>query len=199
LGLFDFLKSRTKEEKTDSKPVSTARPATDYRALVEMAAIISNRDKDVETCFSELVQNEAAFCEKHAAWCEEMLEFVNPQDRRARLLQIFTYWLTGYDTDAKYGAYIDWKEEPEEIIYSLRRTVERLGYPLDMEDISFGEDEDTFEALKIIDQYLRARGYVLAILDTDSDCYHLYTIPQEGYAKLKELGHSVGFSFYTAE
>lgn len=198
MGLFNFLKPR-KEVDEKPKPFSTVDTAKDYRVLVEMASIISRHNKDVIADFSELVQDDDAFCEKHMEWCEEMLDCVDPQDRHTRLLVIFAYWLTGYDTDFKYGAYIDWKEEPEEITGNLQKALDNLEYPTNIEEITFGENEDTFESLKIINSHLRKQGYTLVILDTNSDCYHLFVTMQEDYIKLQKLGKSVDFHFSTAE
>lgn len=194
MGIFDFLKPN-KEDKS----VPSVEPVKDYHVLVEMAGIISGNNEAVKADFFMLVQDVTTFCAKHAEWCEEILDCVDPYDRHTQLLVIFAYWLTGYDTDFKYGAYIDWKEETEEITSSLQEAIDNLGYPLKVEEIDVEDDDDTYEVLKKIHRYLNKKGYALAILDTDSDCYHLFVTTHESCTRLQKLGHTVDFCFRAAE
>ena len=196
MGLFDFFKSK-KESVKQANPESSAVAPKDYSALPHLAAIISGGNEQVIADFTELYQDEAAFLAKHREWCDEICDMIDPDDRHRYILQVFAYWLTGYDTEFEYGAYIDWKEETGEITSQLQRAVNKLGYGVNVEESDFNGEEDTFEALKIIGAHLHKHGYALAVLDTNSDCYHLYVVPQHEYDKLTKLGESVGFIFST--
>lgn len=72
-----------------------------------------------------------------------------------------------------------------------------MGYGVNVEESDINGEEETYEALAVIDAHIRKHGYALALLDTNSDCYHLYVVPQNEYEKLKKLGESAGFNFYT--
>lgn len=108
MGIFDFFKPKKNSvEPANLEPSAAA--LKDYSALPLMAAIISGHNEQVIADFTELYQDATAFWAKHQEWCEEMCDMIDPGDHHARIRQIFAYWLTGYDTEYEYGAYIDWK------------------------------------------------------------------------------------------
>ncbi len=49
--------------------------------------------------------------------------------REETILNIFAYWLCNYDIEFVYGAYIDWKDETDNIIFLLNEAVKKLKYP----------------------------------------------------------------------
>ncbi|MCL1992538.1 MAG: ankyrin repeat domain-containing protein [Spirochaetes bacterium] len=117
----------------------------------------------------------------------------------------FAYWMTGYnllDDELSdfaesncFGAYIDWKEEGEEIVFGLQIAEKNLNYSLGLEKIEFPDDECGEDALSVISKNLSAKGFALLYLDIDGDCYHLFVIPKKDEERLMELAADVGFDF----
>ncbi|MFT0848296.1 hypothetical protein VR010_11150 [Actinomycetaceae bacterium L2_0104] len=169
--------------------------ATDFSPLIEAAAIISGNDPRVIEDITLLVNNEEGFAATYPRWYEEMDIGFGDLAPRERYLNLFAYWMVGYDTDVTYGAYIDWKEAPEDFLWQLRRAVKKLGYPLDVDAVVFSGEESTQESLAMIDAYLDERGYALVHLDTESDCYHLFIVPRSDVPRLFGLGRAVNVDF----
>lgn len=157
--------------------------------LIEIAKILSNSNPQVVENYTLLVNDNQAFYQKHQEWCDENCE---PGD----ILSVTTYWLTGYDTDFKYGGYIDWREEREEVLDHLQQTVESLGYPISLDDIDFPEEAQTYEDLDTINKHLQQQSYTLVSLNTWGDSYSFFVVPTDQYAQLKKLGETIGLDFY---
>jgi hypothetical protein len=168
------------KNKKKSKPIKNA---------IELAKIISNNNETAVSDIALLVENYAAFYQKYQNWCDEM-------DFDGDPLLTFAYWLAGYDTNCKYGAYIDWKEATEDIIWNLAPAIVNLGYPLKLNEIEFSGEEFTDEALRIINEHFAKQGFTLVALDTQSDCYHLFVINANDFAKVIALGKEIGFEFF---
>jgi len=183
--------SATEKESLEDEP---AKDTNTYHVLPEMAEIISNGDPQVYADFKMLAEDYNGFYEKHKAWCEAFFGYYDhlETDIHENILLIFAYWLTGYETEFTYGAYIDWKEETAEIVHWLKKAIETLGYPLTLENI---DDGYTDEVLSKIDLTFQEAGYRLIWLDTGGDCYHLFIATNENFEKLKNLGNSIGFRF----
>jgi hypothetical protein len=173
----------------------------DYSVLSEMTAIITNGSNRAVSEMEPLAQSVAAFAEAHSDWCGEM--GVNTSgERQAETLNIFAYWLTGYTATrdktkdpAQFGAYIDWKEETEDILWGLSEADKNLGYGLNLGEIQFSGDESTDRALSAIDKFLSQKGLALTTLDTQSDCYHLFVLRGGDFERLTRLAERVGFRF----
>lgn len=182
-------------EPSPSAPNAPGATAADFSPLIEAAGIISGNDPRVIEDITLLVENEEGFAAAYPSWYEEMDIGFGDLDPRERYMNLFAYWMVGYDTDFTYGAYIDWKEAPEDILWQLRRAVKKLGYPLDVDAVVFSGEESTQEGLAMIDAYLDERGYALVHLDTESDCYHLFIVPRSDVPRLFALGRAVNVDF----
>ena len=205
MGLFDLLFGRKRQEAHESQVRGNeailaddaeldVRQERDYADIVEIARILTNGNEDVIRDFTLLAQDHEAFAAKYADWCDDMLE-----DRRERdeaMLYVTAYWLVGHDTAYKFGGYIDWKEETEEIMAHLAEAIGNLGYPLDMEKVAFSGEEFTNEALAVIDESFRDAGYTLASLDIGGDCYHLFIVPLADFDRLAHLGAGLDLKFF---
>lgn len=206
MGFFDVFKKRKPEmtqvpHATGESRAAAAAPI-DYSPLIEMAAIISNGDSKVATDITLLATDSAAFSAQHREWLAdfgyETDEALGPEEIR----DIFAYWLVGYETPFEYGAYIDWKEAPEEITAQLDAALEKLGYPLTTAEIAIeetGTSADTMAALSAISNLCEMSGFALAILDTESDSYHLFIVPAESYGRLVALADSLDYRVYSAD
>lgn len=192
-------------ENSANNPVAAAAPSTteapqeeqrDYTPIIEIAAIISGGDEQVTRDFTELIRDRKSFLEKHGDWCNELMEDIEPQREHHFLLMVLAFWLTGYDTNFKYGAYIDWKEETDEIVDSLSEVIRNLSYPVSPKEINFTYEEDTWEVLKMINAHFQKKGYVLCCLNTHSDCYHLFITTEKDFERLEKLGKLVDFDFH---
>ncbi len=181
--------------KPEASPRAPGATVTDFSPLIEAAAIISGNDPRVIEDITLLVENEEGFAATYPRWYEEMDIGFGDLDPRERYLNLFAYWMVGYDTDFTYGAYIDWKEAPENILWQLCRAVKKLRYPLDLDVTAFSGDETTEESLAMIDAYLDECGYALVHLDTESDCYHLFIVPRSDVPRLFGLGRAVNVDF----
>lgn len=174
----------------------------DYACLLEMAGILSNNNARAVGEITQLVRDYDGFLIAHREWCEEMLD-VALDDQRDLVEYIFAYWLTGYpaleDTgknpSGSFGAYIDWKEEAKEIVSLLEEADGHLGFSLNLGGIAFSGEESTDEALHTIGEVLAGKGYKLIALDTNSDCYHLFMVPDGKFERLTQLAATVGFRF----
>ena len=152
----------------------------------EIAAILTNHDENAVADMRLLVNDHVAFASKYADWFEEM-EF--DSDWYAL---IAAYFIVGYETKYKYGAYIDWKEASEEIVWGLNDAALHLGYTLNLGEVAFDDSDFTDVALRKIHNFLLTKGYSLVNWDTESDCYHLFIVPTEKYDALVQLGKSMG-------
>ncbi|WP_052492716.1 DUF6630 family protein [Leucobacter komagatae] len=170
-------------------------PPVDYSALVPMGAIISNNDPQVAADMELLAAGVERFRAAHAEWVGAMFPAEMPAGSEfAVTREVFTFWLAGYETPFSYGAYVDWKEAAEEVVARLQGVLGKLGLPIDLGEVLFQGDEDTFDALVLIARFLDERDHALVVIDTESDSYHLYIVPEAAVDRLVGLGASVGFS-----
>jgi hypothetical protein len=201
MGLLDFLKDKKSDNRSNTNAMSqAASPQIDYTVLPQIADLLSNGDADTIKEIHKLANDYASFYHDHQEWCDELLwgdDLDDINELHTRTLLFFAYWMVGHETDKSFGAYIDWKEETEEILACLKVANEALGYPLDLDSIIFSGNEQPEEALIAIDRYFREQGYVLVCLDTDSDSYHLFIISEDKYPLLLSLAQTVGFKFFT--
>lgn len=201
MGLFDFFSRDRRGRQTEqpsAAPGERVPAAVDYSPLVPMAALISNDDPRVAADMALLAAGYDSFRAAHPEWCATM-QFgdIEPAHYDATIRDVFVYWLAGYNTPFTYGAYIDWKEETGDIVWQLERVTSSLGVSLGLAEIAFPGDEDTEAALRQIAQHVSERGYTLTVIDTESDSYHLYVVPQAEYERMVTLGAAVGFRIYT--
>lgn len=174
-----------------------------YGGLAEIAAILTgNNPKAVEDMLL-LVRGRDVFIAAHPGWWEEMFDDEYDDNEPVFMLNAFAYWLAGYESAGnqpmQFGAYIDWKEETEDIVWQLSNADKNLGYGLDFGKMEFGGEESTEEALSLINKNLSAENYMLISLDTDSDCYHLFLIPVKDYDRVMRLAEDAGFKFIKFE
>lgn len=170
-------------------------PPVDYSALVPMGAIISNNDPQVAVDMELLAAGTDRFQEAHPEWCETMFPGGIPAGSEFPVVrEIFTFWLAGYETPFEYGAYIDWKAATDEVTASVQGVLGTLGLPIDLGEMFFQGNEHTFDALVLIARFLSERDHALVVIDTESDSYHLYVVPEAAVDRLVALGASVGFA-----
>lgn len=199
MGIFDRFKKRAPEAVAPVQPVAIeASPDIDYTPLIEMAEIISNGDAAAVADISLLVTDPDAFSVRHRSWLndfgyEDHVAFSDVEVRDS-----FAYRLAGYETPFGFGAYIDWKEAPEEITAQLDVVLKNLGYPVDTSSLNL-ENEHTWEALVLIARHLEESDLKLAILDTESDCYHLYVVPTASFFRLVTLAASLDIRVHSAD
>ncbi|MBO1305987.1 hypothetical protein JZO70_07435 [Enterococcus sp. 669A] len=187
MGLFDWLK---KEKIIESEDVSEPKQI-DYHPLIEVAKIITQNHGEAVEVIRLLVENPQKFEELHYDWVQAMgLSPAHHPDILA------AYWLTGYDSPHDFGAYIDWKEATEDILWNLEPSIKKKNYPLDLSDITFTGEEFTDEALENIKQFLEDKGFTLICWDTDSDSYHLFMVELTEVNQLVALGQKMEVRFY---
>ena len=110
---------------------------------------------------------------------------------------IAAYWLTGYQTPFDFGGYIDWKEETEEILYSLEGSIKNKKYDVDLESIAFSDDDFSDMVLLKINSYLKKKDFMLVNWNTKSDSYHLFIIKSKDYAELVQCGKEINVRFHS--
>ena len=201
-----FIKRLFGKKQSEEKQPQSPKTAYDYSVLPEMAAILTNGNERAVSEMRLLAGDIFTFVNAHRDWCVEMdyADFgVNPDSRQEESLLLFGYWLTGYmatgdksKDPAQFGAYIDWKEETDDIIWNLGCADNNLGYGLGLDQIKFDYTEFTDKALQIIGDFMSQKGHGLVTLDTQSDCYHLFVLRGEDFERLTKLAEKVGFRFF---
>ncbi|WP_243430756.1 hypothetical protein DOK78_000855 [Enterococcus sp. DIV2402] len=164
---------------------------TKWMPLIEITKILTENDVDAVDSISLLVEQPEKFTSQYAEWIENM-EY-SPEDEAD---VITAYWLTGYDTPHDFGAYIDWKEWPEEIIAQLEPSILKKGYAINLKDVPIIADEATDVFLERLKNFLEQHNYTLAFWDVGGDCYHLYIIPKAAFPRLEILGKEIYVSFF---
>lgn len=200
MGILNFFSRKRTAAEVGGGPGARAAalvdaPPVDYSALVPMGAIISNNDPQVAADMELLAAGVERFRAAHPEWVGAMFPAEMPAGSEfAVTREVFTFWLAGYETPFSYGAYVDWKEATEEVVARLQGVLGKLGLPIDLGEVLFQGDEDTFDALVLIARFLDERDHALVVIDTESDSYHLYIVPEAAVDRLVGLGASVGFS-----
>jgi hypothetical protein len=171
-----------------------------------MAGILTNQNESAISDISLLATQPGKFMLAHKEWFIGMdwydLDWFNKYIHES-MRDTFAYWLAGYEAveDAaqnpklQFGAFIDWKEAPKDIIWLLSRAARNLSYAAELEQMAFDGDESTDKALSKISDYLTGKGYVLLSLDTDSDCYHLFIVQAKDHDRLVQLAAEANFKF----
>jgi len=197
MGWFDLFINRTKKAEGDAVPEFASEPVN-FMPLIEMATIISHDDPQVAEDIALLVADPSEFRSQHEAWFAEMSYPWPGTPSSEDMLFVFAYWLVGYETPHAYGAYIDWKQEPNDILSELQLVLDKLQYPVRIMDLQFDKPETyTWDALVQIARHLDTTNYTLAIIDTKSDSYHLYIVPSSSFSKFVALAESVRFTVHT--
>lgn len=202
-GLFGKKKKQNKAEekaREDAK-IKQAEKIRDYSVIPEMTRIMTNGNEQAVEDMLLLAKDQSAFIQKYKVWCDGLLDGIT--DKHSIILVAMAYWLTGYGVQGytppfQFGEYIDWKEETEEILEGLKKPIETLGYPLDLNEIEFSDDDFTDVVLQKINDYCTTQGYALVTLDTGSDCYHLFIVKANDLAKLIALGKEAGIRLYNS-
>lgn len=167
MSFFDFFKKKkSSQTQNTQQPITNKAIATsekNYKNIIEIANIISNGDPKVLEDFTLLVNDIDAFLNKYNEWYSNMLRDTGTTpNKHTSILLITAYWLCGDDTDYEYGGYIDWKEETSDILYILKPVIEKLNYPLTVDDITFGNEDEEFTdevLLKINNHFQKKRLY----------------------------------------
>jgi hypothetical protein len=172
-----------------------------------MAYILTNGNQPAVIDTALMSRNYNVFIEAHPKWCDKMGYDVESfkKYRHETICNILGYWLCGYEAADKkdenpaiqFGAFIDWKEETEDIIMLLETAGKNLNYPLELDKIDFSGNESTDEALNVIGDFLAARGYALLSLDTQSDCHHLFVIQGKAHKRLMQIAKAAGLKFWS--
>lgn len=159
--------------------------------LVELAALLANDNEQAVATIKLLVEKPEEFEEKFADWLYET-DFSVFEDTKI----IAAYLLTGYELGniQQFGAYIDWKEETDEILKSLEFVTKNKGYSIDFKNEHF-DQKNTQNALYEISNFLKNKGFLLIYWDTDSDSYHLFIVALSDFDKLISLGNELGIKF----
>ena len=162
--------------------------------LIEIAKILTNNNQKFVDDITEMANDFYAFYEKHEEWFNDELSIYmeGDDDYHYANEEVFANWL-----HLEFSSVIDWKEYIDEVLAQLDDIGKNLGYPLDIDKIEIDTEEDTFEALKMINAHFSARGYKLVNLDSSSDCYYLFIAPDKEYDRLVQLGSQIGFRFGT--
>jgi len=197
-----LLVLRKKFTPVPSGVVQTEEPEHSYDGLARMAEILTNGNAQARDDMALLARGYEDFASEHGKWCDALWAGTGGVEPGERVLLVFAYWLVGYNAlpgsegnPLSFGAYIDWKEETEGIVWGLKEAEKNLGYSLGLDSIAFSGQESTEEALHIIGTDLSAKGFALMYLDIDGDCYHLFIIKDSGADELMELADSAGFTF----
>lgn len=153
----------------------------DYASLVPITEILTEGDSEALRAIQLLVDNPLAFSTKFEDWLIEY-DFSPELDPDI----ITAYLLTGKSADSPYdfGGYIDWKEGPSGIIWSLETSVINKRYELNLNEIVFSKNENGYEALVTIANYLLPTPYALVDWAIGGDCYNIFIVPR---TKLNEL------------
>lgn len=192
MRLFNFFKTKKKNDdiiKSEDKIVSEK---INYNGLIDVSKILTEDDKSSLETIDLLLNNPLKFSKKFNDW---LLEYdFSPQTEPDI---ITAYILTGYNVDSKhdFGAYIDWKEENSEIIWSLKASIINKKYELRLDDIIFSNDECGLDALKVIGNYLCDTQYALVDWDIDGDCHNLFIVPRNKLSNLNDLGKNMAIKF----
>ena len=162
--------------------------------LIEIAKILTNNDQKFVNDISEMTNDFYAFYKKHEEWFNEELGVYKDKDDVDNFAdeQILANWL-----HLEFSSVIDWKEYIDEVLLQLEGIGKNLGYTLDIDKIEIDTEEDTFEALKMINAHFSARGYKLISLQSCEDAYYLFIAPDKEYDRLLKLGSEIGFEFWT--
>lgn len=161
----------------------------EYSPIIEIASIISNNDPQVIEDVTLLATDIKLFIDKYSGWCRE--RYI--QDKGDIVIALIAL-LTGDDTEYTYGHYCDWREDLWSILDGLEIAIEKLGYPLTLNDIEFADEESTSEALEKINEHFMKSGYTLFDLYMGSDSYQLFITPMENFNRVCELGEAVDFN-----
>lgn len=199
-GLFG-KKNKLKETSERTKQAETKtylKKECDYGSLAEITRILTNGDAQAIEDMTLLAKDSIAFMQKYKVWCDDMLTDIT--DLHSVTLVATAYWLTGYAVagvapPCHYGAYVDWKEAADDILWNLQEPIQNLGYSIPLSEISFSNQECTDEVLQIMNDYCVTQGYALVALDTDSDCYHLFIVKTKDFDKLVALCNKIEFKF----
>lgn len=176
--------------------------------LAEITKIITNNNEKFISDMAEMSNDFYAFYSKHKKWFHVNLDYSDrdfENDIDCGTLEcfkkeVFVFWLERRDADKnQFASHIDWKESPEEIIQQLDYINKNLGYPLNIKELKIDEEENTFEALKIINTHFNTKGFSLVGLDSGGDCYYLFIILAKEFDRLQELGAEIDFEFFTFE
>ena len=155
--------------------------STNYSPLIDITRILTENDDDVVTSIKLIVYHPERFDYKYDEWLEEIgFSTIQHPDL------ITAYWLTGQDTLFDFGAYIDWKEEAEDIIYYLSKSIRRKNYHLNLSEVVISNDDLTDEVLYKINKYLKEKHFTLINWNTENDFYHLFIIKDNDYSRLKK-------------
>lgn len=195
-----LLVLRKKFTPVPSGVVQTKEPEHSYTGLARMAEILTNGNAQARDDMALLARGYEDFASEHGPWCNALWAGTGGVEPGERVLLVFAYWLVGYNAlpegnPSSFGAYIDWKEETEDIVWGLKEAEKNLGYSLGLDSIAFSGQEPTEEALHIIGKDLSAKGFALTYLDIDGDCYHLFVIKDSDADELMGLADSAGFTF----
>ncbi len=189
MGIFNLFKKNKKAndilKKTEEKGNEN---------IIELATIISNNDSQVIEDITLLVTDYQGFLGKYKKWCETMC--MSYDYNNDTIKEALTFWLCGYETEYNYGAYIDWKAETEDILHFLKLAIEKLGYPLELDNIKFTGEEDTAQALQLINENFMRSGYTLFNLDLGSDSYNLFITSVKEYYRVDVIGKEIGYVIY---
>lgn len=195
MNLFNFFKKK-KPEEIDITVEQEVETKVDYSGLIDITKILTENDAEATEAIHHLVDNPSGFEQRFNEW---LYEYDFSPEHQPDIITAFI--LTGSNVDSPYdfGGYIDWKEEGNEVLWSLKPGIVNKKYPIVLDDIEFLNDECGQDAIEIIDSFLKNTEYLLVIWDVNGDCYNLFIIPKSKWQRLQELGRAMKIKFWLVE
>jgi hypothetical protein len=207
MGFWGRLFGKKQKDKPSDSAANIGQVVFNYSVLPEITSILTNQNESAIADISLLAREPEKFALEREEWFVGMdwddSDWFKKKTHVATL-NVFAYWLVGYEAvedksknpPFQFGAYIDWKEAADEIIWNLSKAAKNLNDAVELEQIAFNGDESTPENLSKISEYLALNSYVLMSLDTDGDCYHLFIIEAKDYDRLTRLAAEANFKFF---
>ena len=173
--MFKFFKKSKKEEQV----------IINYDNLIELTKILTENDDVFVNKITLLVKDANLFSNTYS----DLLEYYGYTAKEDKN-NITLFILSDYYTPKSYGVYCDWKEDPEEILGWLEKTVKNKKYKIDFKGLEFTTEEETLTGIEKIKHHLEKDEYTLLDWDSGGDCYNLFIVKKEQEAILKKLAEA---------
>lgn len=182
MGILDrFKQKKAIEKKEESR----------QELLLEIAASISNGDKEVALELEECISDTKRYFKNHCEYYEARgVKNAENED----LIQ----WMTLVDVLSRhdYVCELNWKCGKEGFTYFMKMLSQARNEKLKVSEEWFSEDGSIIEWCHVLDEKWKTQGMCVAAIEIDGNSYILFPFLSVALAFLEETAEKIGYRIY---
>lgn len=179
MGIFDIFKKDSNNEKNNKEQRK-------INPILEIASIISNKDKEVIDKLSSCLLDTKRYFQENISFYQDRGIYEITEISKIKWIALVEIL-----QEHNYVCERDWKDELEDFLYFSNRLNQMQANNLILKEEWFNPDDDISIWCEIIDENWSNIDMCMASIDIDSDSYVLFPSTTKDLNRLKNIANSI--------